>query len=90
VSEYGYLVRKLGSGFEVTKWGDSTEPLSTYEVYEKRNGWGCNSPGCHRKTKCKHARIVIAWQKLKKSNIVGGPVPVMLREDGTPFIRVKK
>jgi hypothetical protein len=84
MSEYGYLVRKVGSKFEVTKWGDSSEPVSTYHVWEKRNGWGCNSPGCYRKTKCKHARIVISWQKLIKRIT---DAPFMLKEDGTLFIK---
>jgi hypothetical protein len=82
MTEYGYLVRRVGQVYEVTKWGESSLPEQKYTVREARNGWSCNSPGCRRKTKCKHAKIVIAWNKGKYGTKA---VPVMLREDGKPF-----
>jgi hypothetical protein len=81
-SEYGYLVRRVGQIYEVTKWGDSSLPLEKYTVRDTRRGWSCNSPGCHRKTKCKHANIVVAWNRGRYGE---RDVPVMLKEDGTPF-----
>jgi hypothetical protein len=46
-----YLVRRAKSGYEVSSWEDSSEPLNVYHV-----GARCSCPS-YRKP-CKHQRMV--------------------------------
>jgi len=80
----GYLIRRIRSGkYEVTKWGDSTLPEGRYTVVEARKGYKCNSPGCHRKSICKHAKLIKKWLKNRPE---AGIMPArMMKEDGTEF-----
>lgn len=74
VDDFGYLVRQVGSFFEVTKWGFRTEPEALYTVRCRRDRWDCDSPGCRHKPKCKHAQLVDRWIK---SNPVRTEMPTM-------------
>lgn len=61
VEDVGYLVREFRNGYQVSKWGERTEPLAIYFVWENSKGWNCSSPGCYRKTSCKHSDLVQSW-----------------------------
>lgn len=80
----GYLIRRIRSGwYEISKWGDSTEPEAVYLLRETRKGWKCSSPGCGRKLNCKHSQILQKWL-LKK--IMNNVMPEkMLKESGEEF-----
>jgi len=59
----GYLIRKIHSGWEVTKWGCDSEPLAVYTVLERARSYRCTGPSrkCHSGG-CKHVRLV-KWAK---------------------------
>ena len=84
VNNAGYLVRQRnGIDFEVSKWEDDSEPAAIYRVRQGRRQWFCNSPGCRRSKKCKHAFIVTAWLKRPKG---GEKMPErMMKENGRSF-----
>jgi len=62
--EAGYLMRRVGASWEVSKWGCETAPLAVYTINERRhNTFRCNGPSRQCKTGgCKHVRFV-KWAK---------------------------